>query len=247
MSAVRVNLLPPEIAQRARQRRMAQVVVALLVVYMALLAALHVVRLGQVADARDERDAAAAEVGRLEGELAALQEFRVLEQDLDQRNDLLSTAMGEEIAVARLLNELALTIPASTSLRALSMNFEAPQELAAAPVPEPTAAATPSEGAPAAPAETPAPAPAPQASPEPGMIGEIIVEGYSVERFAPGVAALIVGVGQVPTFTSSFATSAQTEEIGDTEVTSFTGTADVDDRAYTRRYGDGLPMTEERR
>lgn len=243
MTTVRVNLLPPEIAQRARQRRLAQVVGALLVVYVGLLGALHAVKLGQVAEARRERDAAQAEAQRLQGQVAALGEFRVLEQTLAERNQLVTTAMAEEVAVARMLNELALQVPATSSLRTLTINLEPPQDpAAAAPAPAPAPA---TEGAQPSPAPI-APAPIPAAAEEPGTIGELTFEGYSIDRVAPGVETLLITIAGVPSFINTLATASQLEEIGEEQVTAFAGIVEIDDRAYTHRYDDGLPTEGER-
>lgn len=248
MTTVRVNLLPPEIAQRARQRRLAQVVSALLVVYLGLLGALYAVKLGQVAEARRERDAAQAEVQRLQGQVAALGEFRVLEQTLAERNQLIATAMAEEVAVARMLNELALQVPATSSLRTLTINLEPPASDAVAATATPPAA-TPTEGAqgsttPAAPV---IPAPPTGAQPqEPEVIGDLTFEGYSIDRVAPGVESLLITVAGVPSFINTFATSTQLEELGGEEVTAFTGVVEIDDRSYTHRYDDGFPSVGSR-
>jgi cell division protein FtsB len=241
MSAVRVNLLPPEVAQRRRQRRITGIVAALLALYVALLGGLYAVKLRQVADTRQARDAEQAEVDRLADQLVALQEFRVLERELQQRDALLSAAMAEEVGVARLLNELALVVPPTASLRTLTLTLEPPPDAVAQAAPPPSASPTPS-ASPSPPVATPSAVPAPGRSPaEPQPIGGIAYEGYTVEGYAPGVMALLTGVAQIPAVTDPFATSAQVEAIGDTEVTTFSGTAEVDDRAYTRRYAEGLP------
>lgn len=237
MTAVRVNLLPPEVAQRARQRRIAGLVAGLLVVYLLLLGGLYAVKLGQVGEARRTRDAAQSEVSRLTDQLATLQEYRTLQADRLARNDLLATAMADEVGVARLLNELALVVPPTSSLRTLALNLTPTAEaVVAAPVPT----VTPTPGATATPTVVPTPVPTPSPT-EPATIGELTYEGYTVEGYAPGVQALLAGVAHVPAITDPFATAAQIEELGGTEVTGFTGLAEVDERAYTRRYVEGLP------
>lgn len=239
MSAVRVNLLPPEVAQRARQRRIAGLVAGLLAAYLLLLGALYAVKLSQVGEARRTRDAAQSEVSRLTDQFATLQEYRTLQADRLARNDLLAAAMADEVGVARLLNELALVVPPASSLRTLALNLEQTADVvAAAPAPAPSV--SPSPGATVAPTAAPIPVPTPSPT-EPATIGELTYEGYTVEGYAPGVQALLAGVAQVPAVTDPFATAAQVEELGGTEVTAFTGLADVDERAYTRRYAEGLP------
>ncbi len=228
MTSVRINLLPPEVAQRARRRRLGVAVGGLLVVYVLLLAALYVVKLGQVNQARAERDDAQAEVTRLESEVAALGPFRALDQQLDQRNAILAQAMAEEVSMAGLLNELALVFPSTSSLRSLGVALERGLEEEAPP------AADPSVPAP--------PPPAPTVPDETTLIGNVTFEGYSVEEYAPGVRSVIVELRRVPAFVEPRVATAQAEEIGDTEVTSYTGDADLNASFYTQRYVNGLSV-----
>jgi hypothetical protein len=234
LSTVRVNLLPPEVARRSAQRRAATVTAGVLVLYVLLLGLLYLVKLDQVNDARVERDAAQAEVTGLQARITALQPFRELRADVDARNELLAQAMAEEVSVARMLNELSLAFPSTSSLRAFAVALDAPVAAAGAgPV-------TP----PPAPAPTPQPAPGTPAAEEAldQLIGTVTFEGYSVEAYAPGVEAVVVDIARVPSLVDPFVAAAQVEQIGDTDVTAFSGNADVDATAYTRRYEQGLPL-----
>ncbi|MBA2530079.1 MAG: hypothetical protein H0V19_09020 [Euzebyales bacterium] len=64
MSA-RVNLLPPELAERQRERRMVLLVALALLAYLLLLAVFYVSKSGAVELARADRDEAQAELARL--------------------------------------------------------------------------------------------------------------------------------------------------------------------------------------
>lgn len=244
----RVNLLPPEVSRRSAQRRATMITAALLLLYLVLLGLLYAVKLVQVNEARAARDATQAEVAAVQSQLAALQPFRELDAQIQERNRLLAGAMASEVSVARLLNELSLTFPATSSLRALSVTLQPPPPADASPAPAPAPGATPAPAP--APGATPAPEPVP--SPAPGAaeagveadepIGTVTFEGYSVEQYSPGVEAVVVDVARVPGFRDPFVAAAQVEQIGDEDVTAFSGNADVTATAYTRRYEGGLPL-----
>lgn len=114
--SVRVNLLPREFEERTRQRRMIGVGVLVVFAWVALLAVVLLSQLGAVDAAREERDAAQAEVNRLQAEVNALGQFQQLASQLEATNTILATAMGEEVSWARVLNNIALAVPTTTSL-----------------------------------------------------------------------------------------------------------------------------------
>lgn len=253
MSVARVNLLPPEIGQRSARRRVIAVASSLLALYAVLLLALYVVKAGQVAEARGDRDAALDQLAVLQAREAELAPFGALDQELDDRNAVLVSAMSPEVSGARVLNELSLAFPANSSLRTLTLAI-APPVVAAPVAAVPVAPAAPAEGA-APPAEGAAPLPAtpPVVAPpvallpdpavaEQTVIGGVIYDGYSVDRYAPGVETLVVDLDEVPGFADPFALSAQVELIGETEVTGFSGEVDLTAESYTRRYERGLTL-----
>lgn len=117
--SVKVNLLPREIAERARARRVTIGTVTLVVLFVALLGGLYALKVAEVRAAEEERETVRADVARLEAEVAQLQQYRDLAAELDARNLLLADAMATEISYARVLNDLSLAFPASSSLRTL--------------------------------------------------------------------------------------------------------------------------------
>lgn len=127
MSA-RVNLLPREIEQRARARRTASYTVAAVAVFAALLGLIYLGKLGDLNDARSDRDAAQETVDERRAELASLEEFAQLDREVKARNALLSAAMATEISWARVLNDLALTFPPSSSMLSLEAAAEGAAE-----------------------------------------------------------------------------------------------------------------------
>lgn len=214
MSA-RVNLLPRELEERAQARRRASWVVAAVAVYAAVLLLLYMGKLGAIDAAREERDAAQTEVTRLQGELARLEQFAQLDREVTARNALLSSAMATEISWARVLNDLALTFPPSSSLLAFDGVSETAVQagVAEAPPPDPSSAS----------------------------IAALTFNGYSVERFAPGVERVLVKFDEVDIFFNPYLSEAGEQPRGDTDVTVFNGTLQLNEDAYTGRYADGLP------
>ena len=213
MSASGINLLPPEYAKQAGERRRAAFTVLGVVLFAGGLGALYYVKAQSVDAARQERDEAQAEVARLQAEVGQLQSFADLATQLDTGNTLLSAAMSQEISYARLLNDVALAFPSTSSLVTLSAGLsdtttQAPLE----------GTVTTGDG-----------------------IATITFAGYSVERYAPGVETVLVEFARISNIVSDYLETAAGAEIGDIPVTNFNGRALLGEAAYTNRYADGLP------
>lgn len=205
--SIMVNLLPREVAAQRVERRTAKITGAAVLVFVGALGGLYSMKLGEIADAEAERDTVQAEVSQLQAEVASLQQFRVLADELDARNTLLAATMAGEVSHARVLNDLSLTFPASSSLRSLSIAGGVQ-----------TGEITFGES-----------------------VATVTFEGYSTERFAPGVETVLVEFDKVRSFFNTFVDNARVEEIGATDVTAFSGTVGLGDEALTHRYADGLP------
>ena len=106
-----INLLPPEAAQRATTRRKTLGVVALGIVYIALLALVALWWQGKATDAENDLDAQLAANARIEAEIASLSSVRALRSTYESSVDRLNTALARDIAWGRLLNDLARIIP----------------------------------------------------------------------------------------------------------------------------------------
>jgi outer membrane murein-binding lipoprotein Lpp len=206
--SVMVNLLPREVAVRKQAQRTTKMTVAAVTVFAIGLGGLYALKLGEIADAESQSDTVQADVSRLEAEVASLQQFRQLADELEARNAVLASAMANEISYARVLNDLALSFPASSSMRELTVGVQAPVE----------GQVTFGDA-----------------------VAALTYDGYSTERYAPGVEAILVEFDKVRSFFSSYIGTAAVEEIGSTEVTGFRGTVQLGDEALTRRYENGLP------
>ena len=238
--APRVNLLPPEVAERSRARRTAGVTVGGVVVWAVVLGGVAFVKSGAVERARIERDDAQSTVRQLQAQVAGLQQFGRLEATRTARVNLLSSAMATEISWSRVFNDLSLSFPQSASLLTLSARRPepAPGTAAAPPPPTPEPTATP-----ATPAATPSPGPtaAPDTQVDQTPVATLTFTGYSVERFSPGIESVLLRFDDVRAFFDAYLTTAEGELRGATPVTGFEGTVQLSEDAFTRRYADGLP------
>lgn len=208
---VSVNLLPRELIERARARRITQYTIGGVLLFVAVLGGAYFLRLSAVWRAEDAREEASTEVARLETELDQLDEYRKLVDQMENRSTLLATAMGNEIAFSTVLNNLSLVFPANASLTSLTFTT--------------ADAVPPAEG---------------QISFGEAVAGGQF-SGYSIERYAPGVETVLLDLDRTPAFFNAFVTTAGKEKLAETEVTNFAGKVSLDSDAYTGRYAEGLP------
>lgn len=222
--AAQVNLLPADVLSEQRRRRVGIVAVAVLLVYLAGLGTLYVLKLGDVSEARADRDAVERDVVQLRAEAESLQEYATLSTRLEVRETLLTSAMEDELSWARIFGELALAFSRQASLtevQAASANVD-PADPAAAVAADDTVD--------------------PTAEPDPDdPVAEVIFTGYSVDRFAPGVEEVLSNFEDADGFLDSYLSLAADEERGNSMVTTFEGRVELDDAVYTHRFDDGLP------
>jgi Tfp pilus assembly protein PilN len=117
---MRVNLLPPEIRERQRLRRRVGAVTALGVILLAGIGALYFLQQLRVNDLRRDLRAQEAENNRLRAEIAQLQEFVQLQQELQATQQLLDTLLANEVRWSGVLRDISLVIPGETWLTTLN-------------------------------------------------------------------------------------------------------------------------------
>jgi len=213
--SVRVNLLPPEQARLSAERRRALVAVAALGAWALLLGLIFVVQLTATGNLREGRDREQVELTRLDARVAELAPYAALARSLDGRTALLVATMSEQVSWSAVLNDLSLTFPSNSSLLSLS---------AARGGDAPVAAGTPAVSLPG--------------------IGSVQFTGYSVERYAPGVESVLLGLDDARSFEQLYLSTAARTLIQQTLVTNFTGSGRLTDRVYTHRFDKGLPEEE---
>lgn len=212
--SVKVNLLPREVEARAHERRVGLLSLTAVGVWVLLLGLLYLQSVMAVNNARDERDAEQAELARLQAQAERLAPYRELARRYDTHNELLASAMGPQVSWSGVLNDLALVFPANSSLLTLSASLGVPEGEVGGEA----------GGVP--------------------LIGSLQFNGYSVERYAPGVESVLLALGDAPAFQALYLSSATRGLIGTTEVTNFTGSAELTERVFTGRFAQGLPEGE---
>lgn len=217
----RVNLLPASVLVERQQRRVALYSLGILVAFLVGLGAVYALQVGKVNDARAERDRVEGEVALLRAEVASLAKYQRLLDNVDNRETLLTAAMENELSWARVLGDLALQFDRQASL--IGVNAATTEPDAA----DPQATGTPDVDAGVFDLGEP--------------VAQIEFTGYSVDRFAPGVEEVLRKFDKATGFDDAYLSTAGEEVRGTEEVTNFVGEVQIDDRAYTHRYDEGLP------
>jgi len=112
----RLSVLPDEVAATRRARRLMGMTAAGLAVMAAVLAVTGVGRMLAVHDARSQVRAAQQHVTSLKTEVASLQAATAVDQKVQNRADLIVTALSGDIDWVRVLGQLASVMPTQVSL-----------------------------------------------------------------------------------------------------------------------------------
>jgi Tfp pilus assembly protein PilN len=107
----RVNLMPPEIAEAARFRRLQLAMGGAVVAAFGIVAALYMQAHSGVADAQQQLDAANAQHATLQTQLNSLQSVQNVYSEVAARQAMLTEAMGDEIRWSTYLNDMSLRVP----------------------------------------------------------------------------------------------------------------------------------------
>jgi Tfp pilus assembly protein PilN len=107
----RVNLMPPEIAEAARFRRLQFAMGGAVVAAVAIVGALYVNAHSGVKAAESDLESAKAESVSLNSQLASLQSVQDVYTQVAQRQAMLQQAMGGEVRWSYYLTDLSLKVP----------------------------------------------------------------------------------------------------------------------------------------
>ncbi|MEO1062604.1 MAG: type IV pilus assembly protein PilM [Actinomycetota bacterium] len=110
----RLDLQPPEVARRKAARRQAVLVGAGVVVLIGALGALWVRRGDQVSQAEAEAERLEAQVAQVQAEIGAFGAVQALEAELGTRQELIRTALRNDVAWTKLIQEVATVMPDDT-------------------------------------------------------------------------------------------------------------------------------------
>ena len=107
----KVNLLPPEIAEGVRFRRIQMALGSGVLAAVGVVALLYLGATGAVNDATTDLEAAQDTRSALQAETAKYAEVEAVYSRAAQAQAMLTQAMGEEIRFSQYLNDLSLTVP----------------------------------------------------------------------------------------------------------------------------------------
>lgn len=212
--SVRINLLPSTIQERENERRANLLLALLVLLFIAGLVLIYFTKQASVDRAVADRDTAQEEVNDLQAQVQALAAFQELADELAAGNTLLTTAMGDEIAVARVLNDVSLSLPGTASLTSLTLAREDAVETAG----EVDLGDT---------------------------VANLLLAGYSIERYAPGVEGVLLQLDQVNGLVLTYLNTAAAAEIANVAITSFDANGLLTEQIYTNRYAEGLPEVQQ--
>ncbi|MBI4728879.1 MAG: PilN domain-containing protein [Acidobacteria bacterium] len=199
----RINLVPPEIAERRRNRQRAGGLVAAGMALVVLLGAVYALQQVRLAKEQRRLEAQAEVNAGLKAKAAKLSEFERLETQATQRASLLQRLTAGEVRWSAVLADLSLAIPSNVWVTTFSGTLSAP--VAAGP------------GA------------AKAAIAGPPTIGELQLAGVTFEHV--DVARWLTRLAEVKEFTFPYLSLSQKSEMFDRTVVQFSSTVKLGESA----------------
>ena len=200
-----VNLLPPELRQRQQTRRQTALVAVGGVLIAAILVFLYVLQVLRLNEVNEKVAAQEAKNQSLRSEIAELQRFDDLRNQLEARKAIVASAVSNTVRWSGVLRDVSLVLPDNMWLTSLTGTVQG---------------GTPVAGA--APTTTPTVTPG-------GLIGNIQFEGQSLDK--PTIALWLTRLEEVNGWVNAWLQSAADAAIGTTPVVTFTSTVDLSQSA----------------
>jgi len=117
----RVNLLPPEIAEQARFRKVQMGLGGAVLAALLVVGVLYFLAMGQVSSAEEDLATEKAEGAKLQKQEATYAQVPQVYEQVTTQEAKLAQAMGQEIRWSYLLNDLSLTMPSRVWLEQLAI------------------------------------------------------------------------------------------------------------------------------
>lgn len=209
---MRINLLPPEIRERQRIRRRTAAVVLVGIIVLAALGAFYVLQAMRLADVQEDLEAQQQRNDELRQEVAQLQRFAELQQELQDTRDLLNTLLADRILWSGVLRDVSLVIPGEMWLSGLTGTATGAGEATTTT----TTTAVPTV-------------------PGGGLVGQITFNGFAFDH--RDVALWLSRLEDVRGFVNPWLSNSQKTLIGLTEVVQFTNSVDLSEQALARQGG----------
>ena len=221
-----VNLLPTDVKERQRTRRLTAAVIMAVGAVVALLFFVFVLQTARLSDANHKLATQKASNTELEGQIAGLQEFAALKTEVAAREALAAEALNGQVLWSGVLRDVSMVIPNKVWLTSMSGTITP----VAAPAPvAPAPAASPG----ATPEPTTTPPPAPVVVPASTLIGAIQFQGMADDH--PAVAQWLTRLEQVTGWANAWISNAtEVEQSGQVDI-QWTGSIDLTLEATVQR------------
>ncbi|MGM0652787.1 MAG: PilN domain-containing protein [Bacillota bacterium] len=118
-----VSLLPPEIKTKKQQERKQGIIIRIALLLFVIVLVIYAFLLVSSIMARSDLEALRSERELLENQAAALEEYEILYNEMNDAEIRLNQAMGEAPPWGRLIQDLGMTLPPGVWLSDLSVNF----------------------------------------------------------------------------------------------------------------------------
>lgn len=117
-----INLLPPEIRARGRERRLLVIGALVGLGVLVVLGIVLLVQQNTISNEEEELERLRAREADLRAQVAELQEFGQLKASIDSKRQVLASALTNDVAWSRFLNDLSLIIPDDSWLTSLQLS-----------------------------------------------------------------------------------------------------------------------------
>jgi Tfp pilus assembly protein PilN len=205
----RVNLLPPEIAEKQALRRLQVAMGAVGVGALAVVGLLYMSASHAVSSADTELAAAKSQTTALQTQVAKYNDVTAIYNAADAAQAQLVLAMNDEVRYSQMLNDISLTVPSNVWITNLVFSQALPAK---------TTTATTTTAAPVGPAP----------------IGTVTVNGTGFSH--DDVAAWLDALAGLKTYSNPYFSNSAEVLVGTRKTVNFTSTANVTDKALSGRY-----------
>ncbi len=131
----RVNLLPPEIRERQRTRKVATLVIFASVGVLLLVVFVYLLEMRSLSSVKSDIDAQGNRNRQLQGRISGLQQYAQLQDQANAEEQLLGQVFAGEVSFSSLLVDLSSVVPSDADLRSLSITVSTTQTPSAGQIP----------------------------------------------------------------------------------------------------------------
>jgi Tfp pilus assembly protein PilN len=123
-----VNLLPREILQRQRMRRLSYLIGLAAAALVALIFLFYLVQVGTLGGVREDIDQQERTNQGIQAQIQTLQEFEDLRAEAQRKQELLDAAFAGEMSFSGVLTDVSRLIPGTAFLNEMSIQMTAPAQ-----------------------------------------------------------------------------------------------------------------------